>query len=355
MADAPAFDVLDVVVIGAGQAGLAVARELARAGLAYVVLDAQDAPGGAWRHAWHSLQLFSPARWSSLPGTLMPGGENTYPTRNDVVAYLAGYEAKYALNVRRPVRVHGVTREGDVLRLDTNAGVIAARAVVSATGTWNAPFTPDVPGRGSFLRRQMHSAFYRAPDAFVGARVVVVGGGNSGAQILAEVSRVANATWATLTPPAFLPDDVDGRVLFDEATRRYRAQEAGADAYRPSLGDVVMVPSVREARDRGVLQAVRMFGRMTPAGVVWANGREETVDAVIWCTGFRAALGHLAPLGVLEHDGRVRVNGTRALKEPRLWLVGYGHWTGFASATLIGVGRTAKATASEILADHGQP
>lgn len=179
---------------------------------------------------------------------------------------------------------------------------------------------------------------------------MIVGGGNSGAQILAEVAKVTDVAWATLTPPSFLPDDVDGRVLFDVATQRYRAQQAGQAFQVSSLGDIVMVPCVREARDWGVLYAREMFTRMTETGVVWPDGTEEAFDAVIWCTGFRPALGHLAPLGVLEADGRVQVNGTRAVKEPHLWLVGYGNWTGYASATLIGVGRSARATVAEILA-----
>ncbi|WP_027483268.1 ArsO family NAD(P)H-dependent flavin-containing monooxygenase [Deinococcus pimensis] len=347
------MDALDVVVIGAGQAGLAVGRELARADLGSVVLDAQDGPGGAWRHGWDSLRLFSPAKWSSLPGVPMPGGEDTYPARDEVIAYLAAYEERYGLDVRRPVRVEAVERDGEALRVTTDRGAWRAGAVVSATGTWDAPIVPDLPGRENFRGVQLHSSRYRSPGAFAGKRVVVVGGGNSGAQILAEVSMVAHASWATLTPPAFLPDDVDGRALFDVATRRYRAEQAGEAFRAPSLGNVVMVPGVREARERGVLRARAMFTRMTPSGVVWPDGQEEAVDAVIWCTGFRPALSHLRPLGVLDTDGRVRVDGTRSVLEPRLWLVGYGQWTGFASATLIGVGRGARATAQEIRAALG--
>ncbi|MEF2278263.1 ArsO family NAD(P)H-dependent flavin-containing monooxygenase [Deinococcus sp. YIM 134068] len=345
-------EALDVVVIGAGQAGLAVARELRRTSLSFTVLDAQEGPGGAWRQAWDSLRLFSPARWSSLPGFLMPGGETGAPSRDEVIAYLTEYERRYALPVERPVRVHAVWADGEALRLETSAGPYTARFVVSATGSWDAPFIPEVPGRELFQGRQLHSAHYHTPVEFAGQRVVIVGGGNSGAQLVAEVSRVATVTWATLTPPRFLPDDVDGRVLFDAATQRYRAQQAGVPFEAPSLGDIVVVPSVREARERGVLHAQSMFVAITERGVVWQGGQEEAFDAVIWCTGFRPALRHLAPLGVLEEDGRVQVKGSRAVKESRLWLVGYGNWTGFASATLIGVGRSARATVQEIVGEQ---
>jgi hypothetical protein len=109
-----------------------------------------------------------------------------------------------------------------------------------------------------------------------------------------------------------------------------------------------MVPSVKEARARGVLHSVRPFSTFTPDGVRWSDGRETIVDAVIWCTGFRPALDQLAPLDIVEANGHITVRGTRAVREPRLWLVGYGEWTGFASATILGVGRTARATVTEI-------
>lgn len=119
-----------------------------------------------------------------------------------------------------------------------------------------------------------------------------------------------------------------------------------------AVGYYLMVPLVREARERGVLKSIRPFERFTQRGGVWADGREEPLEAVIWCTGFGPARDHLEPLGVVGEGERVEVErggaGTRSVKEPRLWLVGYGEWTGFASATLIGVGRSARATVEEI-------
>jgi putative flavoprotein involved in K+ transport len=341
----------EVVVIGGGQAGLAMGFYLRRTDLSWIILDDQDGPGGAWPRAWDGLRLFSPARFSSLPGWLMPGGTDEYPTRDEAIGYLAQYEARYGFPIERPVHVRAVTREDGRFRIDTDGGVWTADAVVSATGSWAYPILPEIPGRESFRGVQMHSAEYRSPAELVGKRVVVVGGGNSGAQILAEVSQVADATWVTLTEPRFLADHVDGRYLFDQATELYRALKEGRPPPpRADLGDIVMVPAVREARDRGVLHAVRPFVRMTERGVVWPDGREEAVEAVVWCTGYRPALEHLRPLGVVQADGHVAVQGTRSAREPRLWLVGHGNWTGFASATLIGVGRSARATVDEIAA-----
>ncbi|WEY42092.1 ArsO family NAD(P)H-dependent flavin-containing monooxygenase [Paraburkholderia sp. SUR17] len=341
---------IDVVVIGGGQAGLATAYFLRRAGLDYIVLDDQSAPGGAWRHTWDSLHLFSPAQWSSLPGWQMPVSNGTYPSRDEVIAYLARYEDRHHIPVRRPVHVKSVSRVQGSLLVSTDRGEWLARAVVSATGTWSAPYVPDYPGREIFRGRQMHSAQYRNADDLRGQNVLVVGGGNSGAQILAEVSTVCNAMWVTLHDPVFLPDDVDGRVLFERATAKWQALRDGHTMTAPvgGLGDIVMVPPVRDARARGVLHPMRPFSHFDADGVVWSDGTHSRVDVVIWCTGFRPALKHLDPLQICDANGLPRTDGTRARGEERLWLVGYGEWCGAASATLVGVMRSAREAAQSI-------
>ena len=351
----PSPSEVDVVIIGSGQAALATAYFLRRTGLSFVLLDAEQAPGGAWQHAWKSLRLFSPASWSSIAGRQMPADTVGYPTRDDVIDYLADYERHYRVPVERPVLVDEVRREGERLSVGSGSRRWLARAVVSATGTWRHRFIPPYPGLEDYIGRQLHSADYVEPRPFAGKRVLVVGGGNSGAQILAEVSTVATTSWVTLAPPLFLADEVDGRVLFARATERWKAQQEGRSVDAPvgGLGDIVMVPPVRDARERGVLHAVRPFLKFTTTGVVWPDGSGEAIDAVIWCTGFRPSLGHLQALDLIEQDGRVQVDGTRASKCPNLWLVGYGDWTGAASATLIGVTRTARSTVAEIQAELG--
>lgn len=345
----------DVVIIGGGQAALTVAYFLRRTSLSFVILDAQEEPGGAWRHGWNSLRLFSPATWSSISGWMMPPTPDGYPSRNHVVDYLKRYEQRYQFPVERPVRVIAVEHAPTGLRVRSDKKSWEAKAVVSATGTWSNPYVPAYPGADEFTGQQLHSAHYLEPQPFKGKKVLVVGGGNSGAQILAEVSKVAEATWVTPTEPLFLPDEVDGRVLFERATERLKAQQEGRAIEQPvgGLGDIVMVPPVVEARERNVLKAVRPFTRFTRNGVLWPDGRESVVDVVIWCTGFKPALTHLDTLGIINTEGCVDVEGTRSVREPRLWLVGYGEWTGSASATLIGVTRTARSTASEIAAFLG--
>ena len=341
----------DVVVIGGGQAGLSVGYYLRRTGLRYVILDGQSEPGGAWLHGWDSLQLFSPAQWSSLPGWLFPGAHDRYPTRDEVISYLARYEERYQLPIIRPVQVRSVLRTGDGFEIESSSGNFKARAIVSATGSWQNPFIPEYPGRTEFEGVQIHSANYLEPAGFDGKTVLIIGAGNSGAQIMAELSLRTDSIWVSLEEPQYLPDNVDGRVLFDRASDQYRALTGGnGSVSKPAdlLGHIVMVAPVREARDRGVLHSLRPFQRFTRTGVIWTDGTESQIDAVIWCTGFRPALEHLRPLGVVNENGRIDVQGNRSIREPRLWLAGYGNWTGFASATLIGVGRTAKAIAAEI-------
>ncbi|WP_282696144.1 ArsO family NAD(P)H-dependent flavin-containing monooxygenase [Streptomyces sp. CC208A] len=342
---------LDVVVIGGGQAGLAAGYHLRRLGLDFVILDAQSTPGGAWQHTWDSLHLFSPAAFSSLPGRIMPPqpGE-TYPDAAHVVGYLTDYEQRYDLPVVRPVRVEAVHRDGEYLRVESAAGAWRARTVISATGTWWRPFLPAVPGRAEFRGTQLHTVEYRRPGDFAGQKVIVVGGGNSGAQIAADLAYDTELTWVTQRPARFLPDDIDGRALFDAATARRRALDEGRTDTGgvASLGDIVAVPPVREARDAGLLKAQPMFTRLTATGVEWADGTHAGADAIIWCTGFRPALSHLAPLGLRGPRGHIPTAGTQALREPRLHLLGYGDWTGPASATLIGVGRPAREAARAI-------
>ncbi|MGO1025716.1 ArsO family NAD(P)H-dependent flavin-containing monooxygenase [Streptomyces rubiginosohelvolus] len=343
----------DVVVVGGGQSGLAAGYHLRRQGLDFVILDADPAPGGSWQHMWNSLHLFSPAEYSSLPGRLMPAqARETYPDAGHVVDYLTDYEKRYDLPVQHGARVDAVRRDGGRLLVETDTGTWRAHAVISATGTWSRPFLPAVPGREVFTGRQLHTVNYHSPADFTGQHVIVVGGGNSGAQIAADLALDGNVhvTWVTQRPPRLLPDDIDGRALFDVATARRRALEAGRTDTGgvASLGDIVAVSPVRAARDAGLLEAKPMFSRLTADGARWDDGSQSGADVIIWCTGFRPALSHLAPLDLRRARGHIPTDGTRALDEARLHLLGYGDWTGPASATLIGVGRPARDAAREI-------
>ncbi|GAA3566096.1 ArsO family NAD(P)H-dependent flavin-containing monooxygenase [Microlunatus spumicola] len=363
---------MDVLVVGGGQAALATgyylqrARRRATSGpsapgelgrLSFALLDANPSAGGAWTAGWDTLQLFSPAGFSSLPGWPMPPwtGEGN-PSAQHVRDYLSAYEDRYQLPVHRPVRVRTVTRTTEGFDVVTDRGVWRCRVLVNATGA-SRPFWPTYPGMDAFAGRQLHSAGYRSAADFDDQTVLVVGGGNSGAQIAADLtSRPTGETaWVTARPPRFLPDDVDGRKLFELATRRVRAAAAGdpSDPGVGGLGDIVMVPPVLAARRRGDLQAQPMFDRVTPTGVAWNDPpRQLAADAIVWCTGFRPDLRHLAGLALTRSDALPVTDPplpSRSVDDPGLFFLGYGDWCGPASATLIGVGGVARASVDAIV------
>ncbi|QCU77387.1 NAD(P)/FAD-dependent oxidoreductase [Citricoccus sp. SGAir0253] len=375
---------VDVLVIGGGQAGLAagfylhrIARDAARGrggpAPSYAILDAHESPGGAWQYYWDTLELFSPAAYSSLPGYQMPpwtGAGN--PSAAHVVAYLRTYEQRYGLPVHRPVTVHAVQDHPDGGYLThTDRGTWESTVVINATGSWRRPFVPRMTGAQEFTGSQLHTTGYRGRAAFTGQRIVVVGGGNSGAQVAADLlPAAAQLTWVTRRPPRYLPDDVDGRALFALATSHVRAVRRGEPSPGGvgSLGDIVAVPPVREARDAGHLQAQPMFSTFTPTGIRWDDGRTVEVDVVLWCTGFRPALGHLRPLGLAMDDttpATDRELPTRARGRGGLFFLGHGDWASPASATLVGVGAPARTTVaaaiehltrtSQVRAPSGRP
>ncbi len=345
------MEIYDLIVIGGGQSALACGYFLRRAGLKYIILDDQQQGGGAWQHSWDSLTLFSPAEYSSLPGWMMPKSANEFPSKQEVLDYLSAYQERYQIRIEHGVKVTDVQKNEHIFAVFFDQGEYQSRVVISATGTFQNPFIPAVPGKDLFKGQQLHSAQYKNAEAFKNKNVLIVGAGNSGAQILAEVSKVASTVWATQNTPEYLPDDVDGRVLFDVASARYHAMKEGKE-FVPSqynIGNVVMVPTVKEARSRGVLKNRETFTAIYEGGVVWPDGSRESFDVIIWCTGFGFATGHLKSLGILQDKGKADCEGTKSKDVEGLWLVGYGSFTGFASATLIGVGRSARQTVNEII------
>ncbi len=342
--------VLDVIVIGGGQSGLACCYYLKRAALNFLIVDDQEMSGGAWLHGWDSLTLFSPAEHSSLPGWLMPKSNNIFPSKLEVINYLSAYETHYQLPIEHSVKVNNVSKNNAVFKIETTGKTYFANTVVSTTGSWSKPFIPKINGIELYKGSQSHSATYKNSEPFIGSKVLIVGEGNSGAQLLAEISKVTETKWSTRKPPEFLPDDVDGHVLFNIASAKYHAEKEGKpfDATQYSLGNVVMVPSVKEARLRGVMHSCGSFNELYEYGVIWEDGSKEEFDAIIWCTGFGYATQHLESILSTDERGKTETQESRSLQVEGLWLVGYGGWTGFASATLIGVGRTAKETVKQI-------
>ncbi|RCW44433.1 cation diffusion facilitator CzcD-associated flavoprotein CzcO [Halopolyspora algeriensis] len=347
----PAARHVDVVVIGAGQAGLSSAYHLHRQGFAshheFVVLDRSDGPGGAWRHRWPSLRLDDVHGIHDLPGLAFGGKDETRPAADVVAEYFGDYEKAFDLPVLRPAGVTAVRRgNGDRLLVASSAGSWSARAVINATGTWTHPFRPHCPGQESFTGRQLHTADYRDAEEFRGHHVIVVGGGISAVELLSEISRVATTTWATRRPPVFTGTEFtseDGRAAVATVERQVRAGLPPGSIV--GLTGLPSTPAIRRAHERGVLERSPMFDRITPTGVAWNDGTEVAADAILWATGFRPAIDHLAPLGLREPGGGIRLDGTQAVAEPRLHLVGYG-----PSASTVGANRAGRSAACAVTA-----
>ncbi|MBM7169178.1 NAD(P)/FAD-dependent oxidoreductase [Streptomyces sp. G44] len=341
---------VDVVVIGAGQAGLSSAYHLRRVGLApgrdFVVLDHAPRPGGAWQFRWPSLTYGKVHGMHALPGMELTGADPARPSSEVVGEYFTAYEDRFDLRIRRPVDVRKVREgEGGRLLVETSAGTWSTRALINATGTWDRPFRPRYPGQDTFRGRQLHTAVYPGPEAFAGQRVIVVGGGASGTQHLMEIAPyAAETTWVTRRPPVFRegPFDEDrGRSAVAMVEERVRQGLPPRSVV--SVTGLPVNDAIRRARADGVLDRLPMFDRITPSGVEWEDGRRVDADVILWATGFRAAIDHLAPLRLREPGGGIRMEGTRAVADPRVHLVGYG-----PSASTIGAHRAGRAAVRDI-------
>ncbi|GCD91558.1 NAD(P)-binding domain-containing protein [Nocardioides sp. LS1] len=334
------MDVLDSLVIGAGQAGLSSSYHLQRLGISHVVLDSDPAPGGAWQHRWDSLTMRDVHGVAALPDAGSPGLSER---RANVVvpAYFSDYEREHALPVLRPVRVDRVTDDAGVLVVHAGDRAWSAHTLVNATGTWSHPFVPRYPGMDTFAGEQLHTVGYPGAEHFRGRRVVVVGGGASAVQFLGELAPVTETIWVTRRAPVWRTDDFTpdaGRravALVEERVRR-----GLPPASVVSVTGLALREQERAAEGLGAYARRPMFSSVEPGGVRWADGSYEPAHVILWATGFRPAIGHLAPLRLRSPQGGVQLDGTTAVADRRVQLVGYG-----PSASTIGANRAGRTAA----------
>ncbi len=350
-----------VVVIGAGQAGLSVSFYLKRLGLEpgsdFVVLDRGPGTGGAWQLRWEALRIGSAHHINDLPGMDELGisfdsADRTQPAKDVVADYYARYEAHYELRVRRPVDVKRVFNRGTDLVVGFEAsggiGALETDVVVNATGTWGSPFIPWYPGLNGFAGRHVHTADYDSAAEFAGQNVVVVGGGTSAIGFLLELEGSAESlTWVSRRPIEFLDQ---GELNMEAGTAAVAAQDEAARSGRalPSVVSGTGVPRTRRIQagiDRGTLVAKPMFASIEPDGVRWADGTFQSADAIVWSTGFRPELRHLAPLKLREKEGGISVGGGSSWKDGRIFFAGYG-----PQASTIGANRAGRQIARQVVA-----
>lgn len=345
---------MDIVVIGAGQAGLSAAYHLKELGFIperdFLVLDHAEQPGGAWQYRWPSLTLTTVNRVHDLPGmgfAEFAGGDASVKASVAVPHYFAAYEQHYDLRVVRPAHVTVVCDRGERLRLESDRGLFSARGIINATGTWEKPYIPDYPGAALFRGQHLHTKDYTLAADFTDKHVLVVGGGISAIQLLDEISQVTRTTWVTRTPPRWRegPFDEDaGRAAVAMVEQRVRAGLPPKAVV--SVTGLPVTPAIVAMRERGALVRRAMFSEITETGVRWEDGERLDVDVILWCTGFRSALDHLAPLQLREESGGITMTGrlaTQVARDPRVHLVGYG-----PSASTIGANRAGAAAAREL-------
>lgn len=351
----PTVDIYDSLVIGAGQAGLSTSHHLVRRGIGHVVLDADDRPGGAWQHRWDALTMHDVHGVADLPGAKLPPGSGAERANRFVPAYFAEYEARFGLPVERPVRVRRVHTAPDdhgllVVESDDDRSW-TTRTLVNATGTWTRPFIPHYPGIETFAGEQLHTSDYPGPEHFRGKRIVVVGGGASAVQFIGALAPIADTVWVTRREPVWIDREFTPEVgrevvaLVEERVRKGLPPRSVVSVTGLQLREQ------ERAADRLGAYADRrpMFSSIEPDGVRWASstgsggGGFERADIILWATGFRPAIEHLGPLRLRSPLGGIQLDGTTAVADPRVQMVGYG-----PSASTIGANRAGRTAATGV-------
>jgi putative flavoprotein involved in K+ transport len=299
-------DCLDVIVIGAGQAGLAIGWHLRRQDVRFLILDGAHEIGHSWRTRWDSLRLFSPAQYDNLPGMDFPAPADSYPTKDQVADYLSAYAQEFELPVLLSCTVARLERHAGRFLVHTSQGTLQTRQVVVATGPFQRPVIPAVAAGLPPEVVQLHSADYRNPAQLPDAPVVVVGAGNSGLQIAAELAASREVSVAIGAESLHLPQRVLGRDLFWWLTRLgviTRPADSFLARRMRSRGDLVIGSSTKALVRAGVRLRPRVVSASAD-GLTYADGTTGHAGAVVWATGFRNDYSWIDVPGLVR-DGRV--------------------------------------------------
>lgn len=346
------------VVIGGGQAGLAVGYHLEQRGLPFVILDATDRVGDVWRNRWDSLRLFTPAQYNALPGMRFPAPRGSYPGKDQVADYLESYASRFELPVRNGTRVEAVRREGDAFVAASGSRTWTADNVVIATGPYRTPRIPSFASELDDDIVQLHSSEYRNPAQLQPGDTLVVGAGNSGAEIAMEVSR-DHRTWLSGPDTGQEPTSASGSLrdrlitalIWFAANHVIKVTNPIGRKVRDHFLDPPRgIPLARIRRqdilDAGIERVPRTVGVEDGAPVV-DGGRVLDVRNVVWCTGFRADFGWVDLPVFGEYGLPVHERGV-VPSEPGLFFVGLLFQYSLASALVGGVGRDADYIAARI-------
>ena len=347
----------ETVVVGGGQAGLATGYHLARLGRPFVILDAGQRVGDAWRARWDSLRLFTPARYSGLPGMGFPAAAWHYPTKDEVAEYLETYAARFQLPVRTGVRVDGLTRQGDRYLVTAGERRFEADNVVVASGAYHHPLVPAFAAELDPGILQLHSSGYRRPAQLQEGGVLVVGAANSGAEIAVELSG-AHRTWLSGRHPGSEPTRAGSRLdrLLTPPFWFFISQVLTVDTpigrkLRPKLmgaGTPLARVRRRDIAAAGIERVPRTAGARDGLPVL-EDGRALEVANVVWCTGYRPDFSWI-DLPVTDDDGQPRHDRGVVAGQPGLYFVGLFFQSAVSSALVGGVGRDAEQIVARIAA-----
>ncbi len=325
----------EVVVVGGGQAGLAIGYFLRRQGHDFVILEAAREPAAAWRERWDSLRLFTPARYDGLPGMAFPGDAERYPGRDEVAEYLTDYAGRFDLPVELASRVQSIRRAsgGYVVELDDRA--YEALQVVVATGPFQVPLVPSIADSLDAAVMQLHSSAYRTPGAIPEGPVLVVGGGNTGFQIAEELSASHEVHLSIGSRQTPLPQRILGRDLFWylDATGLIRKTTQSRIGRRMEGRDTLIGSTPRALRRR---HGVELHGRTVGARgstVSFSDGTDLEVRTIVWATGFRVDHSWI-DVPVFDDDGRV-VHRRGVTESPGLYFLGLS-WQHTRGSALLG-------------------
>jgi putative flavoprotein involved in K+ transport len=347
------------VVIGGGQAGLSVGYHLARRGLPFVILDANPRIGDSWRNRWESLRLFTPARFDGLDGMPFPGPPDVFPTKDEMADYLETYAARFKLPVHTGVKVDRLSREGRRYLVTAGDRRFEAEHVVVAMASYQTPRVPAFAGQLDPAIVQLHSVDYRGPHQLQNGGVLIVGAGNSGAEIAAEVGRT-HRTWISGRETGEIPFRVNRpaaqrfllpfmfRVVFH---RILTVDTPIGRKVRPKIisqgGPLIRVKS-KDLAAAGIERVPRVTG-VRDGRPVLDDGRALDVANVIWCTGFHAGLSWI-DLPVVGSDGEPNHERGIVAGEPGLYFVGLHFLYSLSSTMIHGIGRDAERIVTTIAA-----
>jgi putative flavoprotein involved in K+ transport len=329
---APKFD---VVVIGGSQAGLATGYHLAKRGLSFVILEAGPEIGNAWRSRWDSLKLFTPSQYSGLPGMPFPSPKDTYPSKDDVAAYLESYVSAFDLPVRCNARVTSLTEHDGGYLVTTVDEEFAATQVVVATGPFQVPLVPAIADRLDEAVLQIHSASYRNPTQLPEGQVLVVGGGNSGFQIAEELAATRRVDLAVGKRVLSLPQRFLGKDLFWwlSGIGFMRVSTASGLGRRLAKRDVLIGSSPKRLRRSGVTTRKRLRSAVGRRAV-FVDGSEQDVDAIVWATGFRSDFSWIGIARIKDERGHI-IHRRGVTDSPGLFFIGLT-WQHTRGSALIG-------------------